>query len=118
MASRAERTSPFDDALGAVPTCALDESGVVAQRDRYARLARAVQRVEREREAVLIEFRPGYDRSLLEEALAVERVCCPFFVFDLDEKRRLLRTTVRDPDQVPALDAIAQALGAGQKAGD
>jgi hypothetical protein len=108
--------SAFDEAIRAVPTCALDEDGMRAQRDRYARLADDVTRLAREPEAVLVEFRENFDRATLEEALAVERVCCPFFLFDFDEDARRLRTTVRERDQLPALDAMAQALGPAQKA--
>ena len=82
------------------------------QRARYARLAPSVTRLRREPEAMLVEFREGFDESTLDEALAVERACCPFFVFDYDESVRRLRATVRQADQLPALDAIAELLGA------
>jgi hypothetical protein len=118
MTPKIEQTAPnaFDEAVAQIPTCALDEEGMVTQRDRYARLAPEVKSVERESEAVLIQFREGFDRALLEEALAVERECCPFFLFDFDETARRLRTTVRDREQLPALDAIAYAMGAAHKA--
>src|ERR671935_216798 len=98
MTPKTDQIAPnaFDEAVAQIPTCALDEAGLVAQRDRYARLAPDVMGVEREPEALLIEFREGFDRPLLEEALAVERECCPFFVFDFDENARRLRATVRD----------------------
>ena len=112
MPSNPQSTDPLEQAVAAIPSCALDEAGVRAQRARYARLAPGVARVEREPEAVLIEFHEGFDRAALEKALAVERECCPFFRFELDEVRRRLRTTVGEPEQLPALDAIAAALGA------
>jgi hypothetical protein len=103
--------TPFDEVIAGIPTCALDEGGVEIQRDRYARLAPDVDRLEREPEAVLIEFREDFDRQLLVEALVVERACCPFFLFEFDERTRRLRITVREREQ-PALDAMADALTA------
>jgi hypothetical protein len=100
----------FDLALADLPTCALDESGAREQRARYARLSSDVTSLEREPEAVVVEFAEGFDRATLEEALAVERACCPFFRFDLEGSRRRLRVTVREPAQLPALDAIADAI--------
>jgi hypothetical protein len=58
----------------------------------------------------VIEFGPGYDQQTLEDMLAVERRCCPFFVFDFDRRRRRLEIGVRAADQLPALEAIADAL--------
>ena len=58
----------------------------------------------------MIEFREQFDRQMLEEALAVERQCCPFFLFEFDDSQRRLRATVREPEQLPALDAMARAL--------
>ena len=101
----------FDEAIAETPTCALDDEGVAAQRGRYARLSPDVVNFEREPEAVIFDFRAEYDRATLDEALAVERECCPFFVFEFDEGSRRLRTTVREPEMLPALDAMAEAFG-------
>jgi hypothetical protein len=111
--SKADRAAAaaFDEAIAGIPTCALDEPGVEIQRDRYERLATDVDRLDREPEAVSIGFREGFDRQLLEEALTVERECCPFFLFQFDDKARRLRATVREREQLPALDAMAHALG-------
>lgn len=95
-----------------IPTCALDEEGVRAQGARYQRLAPDVMRLEREDDALVIDFREGFDRPALEEVLAVERACCPFFLFDYDEASRRLRATVREPAQLPALGALEHALAA------
>jgi hypothetical protein len=69
-----------------------------------------VEELAREGEAVLVGFKPGFDREALDELIAVERECCPFFEFGLDEERRRLRVTVRDPEFAPALDAIAAQI--------
>ena len=101
----------FDAAVAEIPSCALDEAGMREQRARYAHLARSVTRVEREPDTVLIYFGQELDRQTLHQALAVERECCPFFRFSFDEQSRRLRATVRETDQLPALDAVAHALG-------
>jgi hypothetical protein len=102
----------FEEAVAQIPSCALTEEGVRQQRARYARLARNTTRVRREPEAVIIQFDPGFDREALDEALTVERACCPFFRFAFDEAGRRLRVTVADPEQLAALDAIAHAIRA------
>ena len=89
------------------PSCALDEAGRREQQARYARLAETVQRLLRETDSVQIDFGMDLDSKLLEEALAVERECCPFFQFSFDRRERRLRVTVDDDAMLPALDAIA-----------
>jgi hypothetical protein len=112
MSMKRPTADAFGETLSAVPTCALDETGVREQRARYARLAPGVARVQREPEALLIEFHEGFDRGALEQALAVERECCPFFQFEFDDSKRRLRSTVGEPEQLPALEALAHAVGA------
>ena len=105
------RLQGSDEKNARIPSCELDEAGVREQRARYSRLAPRVTRLEREPEAVLVEFDEGLDRATLDEVLAVERRCCPFFVFDFSESERRLRTSVQNSEQLPALDAVAHALG-------
>jgi hypothetical protein len=94
------------------PSCSLDEAGAREQRARYARLAGAVRRLVRETDSVEIEFGQDLDPELLEEALAVERECCPFFQFSFDRSEGRLLVTVADESMLPALDAIAYGFGA------
>ena len=116
MSTHHATNEPFDLALAAVPRCALDERGIREQRSRYASLARSVLRVSRQTETVLVEFDETLDRDTLAEALDVERACCPFFRFDFDQATRQLQIAVEAREQVAALDALADALGAGEKA--
>jgi hypothetical protein len=95
-----------------LPSCALDDAGLREQRARYRALSASVTRLDRTADTVLIEFDEGLDRTTLDRALAVERQCCPFFTLEFDESKRLLRVGVREAAQLPALDAIAAALGA------
>src|SRR5436309_1168075 len=59
-----------EDAMSAVPSCALDERVRREQSARFARLAASVARVDRNREAIVIEFESQIDRATLERALA------------------------------------------------
>jgi hypothetical protein len=99
------------NALPQIPSCALTEDGMRAQRDRYAQLGHDTRRVERQADALIVEFEKGFDRAALAEALAVERECCPFFRFAYGEDARRLVVTVREPGQLAALDALAYAVG-------
>jgi hypothetical protein len=95
-----------------LPSCALDEAGVQAQQARHARLAPSLISFERRGEAVLFGFGETYDRQALEEMVAVEKQCCPFFEFTIDRAKRELRVSVTEKEMVPALEAIASHLGA------
>jgi hypothetical protein len=93
-----------------IPSCALDRTGVDAQQARYRRLAETVSTVERTTQTVIVRFGPSLDRDLLTETLDVERACCPFFSFDVDDVQRTIRIGVDRADQAPALDVLASAL--------
>jgi hypothetical protein len=112
MTARKATSETFDQAISAISSCALDEAGIREQQFRYARLAQGVRALERRPDELLVTFAEDFDRVTLEKALEVERTCCPFFEFDFDESGRALRITVRNAEQLPALDAIAYALGA------
>jgi alkylmercury lyase len=105
----------FDRALAELPSCALDGPARAAQHARYARLAPSTTGVRREPDAVVIEFDHHLDAELLDEAIAVERDCCPFLSFELDRRSRRVRVTVSDPEMRPALDALADGFRAAQR---
>ena len=110
--SQTSEPSPTPTATAAIPSCALDDAGRREQSARYQRIAVAVRGLERRPEAIVVEFDARLDRQILEQALAVERECCPFFVFEHDEPGRRLRITVREAAQLPALEALAAAFAA------
>jgi hypothetical protein len=116
MPNSSANTENFESAIAAIPTCALDDAGRREQRARYAQLAATATRLDRRPEAIVVEFAEHLDRETLERTLAVERECCPFFVFEFDEPGRRLRITVREAEQVPALEAMAAALAAAEPA--
>lgn len=99
-----------------MPSCALDDAGRREQSARYARLAATVACLDRAPEEIVIEFGEDLDRETLEQTLAIERKCCPFFLFEYDEATRRLLISVREPEQLPALRAIADAFGALEQA--
>src|SRR5437868_12336015 len=91
-------------------SCALDRVGLEEQRRRHRRLSPSVVQVTRQATVLGVDFAPGFDRRALDELIAVERECCPFFAFSFDERLRHLEIAVRDPDAAPALDAFADEL--------
>jgi hypothetical protein len=91
--------------------CSLDAAGLGGQRARYAAIGRTLLNVERSATAISLELTPAADAQLVEETIAIERRCCPFFRLEWDAPRRLLRVAVDDPEHAPALDAIGDALG-------
>ncbi|HET8953419.1 MAG TPA: hypothetical protein VFN44_23045 [Solirubrobacteraceae bacterium] len=92
--------------------CALDADALAAQRERYARIAAARIGSDRRPGELVVEFDEArLDHALLEQTLAIERECCPFYILRLDGARLSVR--VAEPHQEPALDAIANMLGAG-----
>ena len=90
-----------------IASCALDPIQLREQRDRYRQLADAVTAVQREPERITVQFDTRLDCDLLERTLAVERECCPFYVFRFDHGSLHLEITVRQADELPALEAMA-----------
>ena len=80
---------------------------------RYARLAGDVAEASREPRRLEVRFAEGYDRALLDEAIAIERECCPFFAIDLDHDARRLAIELPEGENTLLLDGISGALGAG-----
>jgi hypothetical protein len=93
-----------------IAQCGLDPTGVTAQRERYRRLAGSVTRFERGPDELLVQFAPEVEAALVDETLAVERDCCPFFRLDYDPSAHRLAIGVDEDEQRPALDALQFAL--------
>ena len=106
----------LEQAIEAIPSCALSEAGLKAQHERMLALGPNVRDFKRLRDQVTIEFAPGYDRRLLEDTVAVEKECCPFFRFDFAPSERRLTVSVDDPEHRAGLDALQHALGLPQRA--
>lgn len=95
-----------------IAACRLDLAGLRRQRERYRSLAAHVTAIDRSDGALDVRFEPGFDSRLLEETIAVERDCCPFFRLAYDPAERRLRAAVERAGQEPALEALAYALTA------
>lgn len=91
-------------------SCALDEQGLRDQLSRQRRLAPSITGIIRDGSSLQIDFAPDLDRRLLDEMVAVEERCCPFFRFSFDERANRLTIGVADAQHAEALGAIAAAL--------
>ena len=105
----------FNRAAAQIPSCALDEDGLARQRQRHHRLSPSVVDMRREGDVLTVDFAVDFDRQALDELIAVERECCPFFAFSFDDRSRHLEVGVNDPGAAAAVDAIADQLSAEAK---
>jgi hypothetical protein len=92
------------------PSCGLDEAGLRLQLERYRILGAGARCVERSRRCVVVDVDQHVDEQLVDELLAIERECCPFFTLDWEPERRRLTFAVSQLEHEPALDAIVFAL--------
>jgi hypothetical protein len=97
--------------LPMAPSCALDEVGLRLQLERYRRAGEGARLIERTPSRVVVDLDVRADGKLIEEAVAIERECCPFFTLDWEPMRRRLTVSVSHVEHQPALGAIAFALG-------
>lgn len=104
------------DPLPMAASCALDEAGLRLQLERYRRLGRGAQLIERTGRRLAVHLGRHVDSHLVTQAVAVERECCPFFTLDWEPASRRLTISVSEAEHEPALDAIAFALGIDQDA--
>ena len=92
------------------PRCSLDAPGMRRQRARYRGLARSLLQMSRHGDRLVVDFAPDLDRRALEQTLALERECCPFFRFSFDPHLRRLHVSVCESAATPALEALASLL--------
>jgi hypothetical protein len=105
------------DPLPLAPSCALDETGLRLQVERYRHAGKGASVVDRTSRRLVVELDQRVDASLVDATIAVERECCPFFTLDWQSVTRRLTVSVAADGHEPALDAIAFALGLGEVAG-
>ena len=94
-------------------SCSLSGDGMARQGARYGALAADVAEALREPRRLVVSFAAGYDAALLDEAVAVERECCPFFAIEVDHGARSLEIGLPEGEPVEMLDGITEALGVG-----
>jgi hypothetical protein len=91
--------------------CALEADGIRRQRELYRRAGRGASLVTRTRRRLVLELAGDVEPSLVDELIAVERACCPFFTIAWSPSTRLLSFGVDAEEHEPALEAIAFAVG-------
>jgi hypothetical protein len=92
------------------PSCALDEAGMRMQRERYRVVGADARLVERSASRLVVEIDGQVAVARVEEVIAVERECCPFFMLDWEQDARRLTVSGSQAEHEPALNAIAFAL--------
>jgi hypothetical protein len=100
------------------PSCALDETGLRAQYERYRQAGRGARVTERGPLRLVVELDHHVDTRLVEKTIATERECCPFYELGWEPDRRRLSVSVSRPEHAPALEALALALGLEAPAAD
>ncbi len=94
-------------------SCSLDEAGLDAQLARYRAVGAGAEMhvLAGDDRRVLVRVSDRVPDRLVDELVAVERGCCPFFELDWQPEGRRLTVAVTSARHVPALDAILRALG-------
>jgi hypothetical protein len=92
-------------------SCSLDAEGGAAQAERYRRAGRDAELLESEPLRIAVRLAEEVDTALVDELVAIERDCCPFFEIAWEPAERRLAFSVSRAEDGPALDAIAYALG-------
>jgi len=91
--------------------CSLEEADLRAQLARYRGVGTGADILERSTQRLVIRMGDAVSDGAVEELLAVERSCCPFFGMGWDPRERCISVSVSRPEDERALDAIAYALG-------
>jgi hypothetical protein len=99
------------DPLPMVPaSCALNNVQLQEQIARHRAAGQGAVTLERGRRKLVILVSGQVPDEVVEQLVAVERDCCPFFHVDWSASERRLAIAVPDAGDEPALDAIASVL--------
>jgi hypothetical protein len=101
--------------LPMAPSCGLDETDLRSQYARYRTAGAGARLVQRTRQGLVVDLDERVDPKLVDELLAVERECCPFFKLGWKPDTRRLSVSVSQKGHEPALDAIAFALNLAER---
>jgi hypothetical protein len=96
-----------------IAACTLDAAGAAEQARRYARLGEWAEEIARDDRRLEVRFGAEFEAELVEETVEIERDCCAFFEIAWQPEQRRLTFEAPYAGQAVALDAIAEALGAG-----
>jgi hypothetical protein len=72
------------DLLPMVPSSALDETGLRVQYERYRQAGKDTHLVGHTQRRLVVALDKQVDPKLVDELVAVERECCPFFELHLE----------------------------------
>jgi len=97
--------------MEAPASCSLDADGLAGQRERYRQAGAGARVVERSRRRLVVRLGDGVEDANVQELMAVERECCPFFALSWDGGSRLFTASVARPEDERALDGLACAFG-------
>jgi hypothetical protein len=97
--------------------CALDELGMRRQLERYRTVRRGASLIERTSRRLTVKLDPHVDGHVVEELIATERECCPFFDLIWEPDQRCLTVAVSGLEHEPALEAISWVLAIEVTAG-
>ncbi len=95
----------------ALARCCLGEAELQAQVERYRRAGRDAVVLQHNARRIELRLDPSVQPGLVEELLAVERGCCPFFELEWEIDTRRLAVSVSGAEQEGALAAVVGALG-------
>jgi hypothetical protein len=97
--------------------CSLDEAALRSQLERYRTAGQDATIIERGPRRLIIGIGDQVPAGVVDELVAVERECCPFFGLDWEPAERRLTVSLPDSWHEPALEAIASALRLPESAG-
>lgn len=100
--------------LPMAPRCALDEAGLRSQYERYRQAGEGARLADRTPRRLVVDLDEHVDTKVVDELLAIERECCPFFDLRWEADGRRLTVSVLHPEHETALEAIAFALNVEQ----
>ena len=90
--------------------CTLSDDGLRAQLERYRAIGSGGEGRRISATSVELVVSRAVPDGLVEQAVATERSCCPFFELRWEPGSRRLAVAVSRAEDAPALDVIAGAL--------
>jgi len=90
--------------------CTLGENGMRRQLERYRAAGLGASLIARTPRRLTVKLDPHADGQVIDELIATERECCPFFDLVWEPAQRQLTFAVSDVEHEPALEAISLAL--------
>lgn len=91
-------------------SCTLSDAELRAQLERYRRVGTEGEGRWISATSVELVVGAAVPDALVEQAVATERSCCPFFELHWEPSRRRLVVAVSRAEDVPALEMIARSL--------